>query len=86
MHFIISKMRIFFHISTSLKLLCILQIDGVSIGSVFILVFHQKMQLTTDGILDLMGCKVSGSGDKNFSELARGIFLSSHLSLASISS
>lgn len=31
------------------------------------------MQLTTDGILDLMGCKVSGFGDMNMLELV-GIF------------
>lgn len=41
----------------------------------FTLVIHKKMQqLTVGGILDLMECKLFGSGDRNFLELARGLF------------
>lgn len=41
------------------------------------------LQLTIDSILELMGCMFSASGDMNFLELAKSLFLSSHLFLAS---
>lgn len=57
------------------------------IRSIFILAFHKIMlQLTVDSVLDLMGCKISAFEDVNFLELARCLFLSSHLPLASVSS